>query len=71
MKCGLLGWSAYGNASAGFIEGGTVGGSLGFSGKPFSAPTWATGSLGGGASIGGGISGGLSYTQSLFPSQFK
>jgi RHS repeat-associated protein len=71
MKGGLLGWSAYGNASAGFVAGGTVGGSLGFSGKPFSSPTWAAGSIGGGASIGGGVSGGLSYTHPLLPSQFK
>ncbi|WP_234111077.1 RHS repeat domain-containing protein [Chryseobacterium sp. R2A-55] len=68
----LLGWSAYGTASVGFVAGGSITGSVGFSGSPLiSKPTWVSGAIGGGASIGGGITGGISYSYPVIKSQFK
>jgi len=70
-KNGLLGWSAYGSADAGAGLGGTITGSMGFEGKPFvSRPTWISGGMGVGASIGGGATGGVSYSWPVFKSQF-
>lgn len=69
---GLLGWSAYGSVDGGVGLGGSITGSVGFSDKPLiSRPTWVSGGVAGGASIGGGGTVGISYTLPIFKSQFK
>ena len=68
----MLGWSAYGSADAGVGLGGSVTGSVGFQDSPFvSRPTWISGSVGFGPSIGGGATGGVSYSWPIVPNQFK
>ena len=69
---GLLGWSTYGSADAGLGLGGSITGSVGFQDSPLvSRPTWISGGVGIGASIGGGATGGVSYSWPIVPSQFK
>jgi hypothetical protein len=69
---GLLGWSAFISADAGIGIGGSVVSSTGFRDSPFdNQPTWISGGLGIGASIGGGFTGGLSYSWPIEPGQFK
>jgi len=68
----LLGWSAYGSGGAGIGLGGSMTGSVGFSGSPLvTSPTWISGSINGGAAIGAGVTGGISYTFPVFMSQFN
>lgn len=68
----LLGWSVYGSGGAGIGVGGSMTGSIGFSGSPFvTSPTWFSGSINGGAAIGAGVTGGVSYTFPVFMSQFN
>ncbi|MFB9057515.1 RHS repeat domain-containing protein [Mariniflexile ostreae] len=69
---GLLGWSAYGSVDGGLGLGGSITGSVGFQDLPFiSRPTWISGGVGIGASIGGGATGGVSYSWPIVSSQFK
>ncbi|WP_286444104.1 RHS repeat-associated core domain-containing protein [Myroides sp. R163-1] len=67
----ILGWGAYGSGGIGIVVGGAATVSVGFSDSPFvTAPTWISGSISGGAAIGGGITGGINYTYPVFKSQF-
>lgn len=69
---GLLGWNAYGSVDAGAGLGGSITGSVGFSGKPLiSSPTWINAGIAGGASIGAGGTGGVSYSFPVFKSQYE
>ena len=69
---GLLGWNVYGSADAGAGLGGSVTGSVGFSGKPLiSSPTWINAGIAGGASIGAGGTAGVSYSFPVFESQYE
>lgn len=64
----LLGWSLYASGDAGLGIGGSLTGSVGFERSPLvSKPTWISGSISAGASIGGGAS----YTFPVVKSQFK
>ncbi|MCC5922082.1 MAG: RHS repeat-associated core domain-containing protein [Cyclobacteriaceae bacterium] len=68
----LLGWSTYGGAGAGAGLGGSVFGSIGFEKGPLvSSPTWVSGGVGIGPSIGIGATGGVSYSWPIIPGQFK
>ena len=69
---GLLGWSAYESTDIGIVLGGSLTGSIGI--QDFSSqykPAWISAGLGIGASIGGGFTGGLSYSWPIVPGQFK
>ena len=69
---GLLGWSAYESTDIGIGLGGSLTGSIGI--QDFSSqykPAWIYGGLGIGAYIGGGFTGGLSYSWPIVPGQFK
>lgn len=69
---GLLGWSSNVSVDAGAGLGGSITGSVGFSNTPFtSRPTWISGGVAGGASIGAGGTVGVSYTLPIFQSQFN
>lgn len=71
-KKALLGWNIYGSVDAGLGLGGSITGSVGFSKLPLvSEPTWVDIGISGGASIGGGVTGGTSYSLPVFKNQFK
>lgn len=68
----LLGWSTYAGAGVGAGLGSTVFGSIGFERGPLvSSPTWVSGGVGIGPSIGIGATGGVSYSWPIIPGQFK
>jgi hypothetical protein len=69
---GFARMGANGSIDGGVGLGGSITGSVGFSDNPLvSPPTWITGGVSGGASIGAGGTVGVSYAFPIFKSQFK